>query len=118
MLVGIGLTSCMSSNLTYTGTPYPPIPDSSKIKIVLSEKQDCPDYEEIGILQVIQERGDNLSKVFSVARQEAGQNGGDIIILISSNSKTFPQENVDQQFQSTSNIYVFIVGKIKNSNEK
>lgn len=109
----IVLTSCMTSNFALTGTLHQPLPTDYPIKVILTENKENIEYEEIGALQIKQSDMDNLSKAIELAKTEARVRGGDILFLISLDSKTAVSGNQYGVFSSEKNSYIFVVGKMK-----
>lgn len=105
------LVSCMSSNFTFTGNLYDPLPLDYPVTVVLTENN-TPDYHEIGLLQIIQEDMNNISKVVELAKEQARLNGGDLIILINSNSDHSISANQYGVYSSDKNTYLFVIAKI------
>lgn len=101
----------MSSNFTLTGDIYESLPEDYPIKVVLTGIDDEIDYEEIGALQVKQTDMDNLSKAVDLAKKEARKRGGDIIFLLSSNSKTNVGSYQYGIISEEKNSFIFIIGK-------
>lgn len=107
------LQSCMTSNFALTGTLYDPLPEDYPVKVVLRDSSEYIEYDEIGALQVQQSDMTNLSMAIDLAKKEARNKGGDIIFLISSDSKLAMTGTQDLVFSSEINTYIFIIGKLK-----
>lgn len=107
------LTGCMSSEFILTGPKHESLPLDYPVKVVLPESGQRFEYEDIGILRVKQSDMDNLLKAVELAKKEARLRGGDIVILSSSDSKTSVSGNAYGVFSSENNLFMFIIGKLK-----
>jgi hypothetical protein len=56
---------------------------------------------------------DNLSKAVELAKKEARIKGGDIVLLLSSNSSTSVSGNAYSVYSSPKGTFMFVVGKLK-----
>lgn len=111
--ITILFAGCMSSNFTLTGDTYNSLPEDHPVKVVLTGIDDEFDYKEIGALQVKQSDMNNLSKAVELAKKEARKRGGDIIFLLSSNSKTAVSSYQYGVISEEKNSFIFIIGKRK-----
>lgn len=107
------LTGCMSSEFILTGSKHESLPLDYPLKVVLPESGQRFEYEDIGVLRVKQSDMDNLLKAVELAKTEARLRGGDIVILSSSDSKTSVSGNAYGVFSSEKNLFMFIIGKLK-----
>ena len=104
-LILLIFSSCISSNFSLTENEYESLSEDYPVKIVLTESFENFEYDEIGILQIIQEDIDDFSKVLESAKNEARLKGGDIIFLISSDSNMSVFGTSYGIFSSESNSY-------------
>lgn len=107
----IVLSCCMTSNFTLTGRLFNSLSEDHPVKVVLTPSKDSIEYEVIGALQI--QDSDNLSKAINLAKKEARIRGGDVLILISSDSKISVFGNQYGVFSGKSESYIFVVGKMK-----
>jgi hypothetical protein len=103
----------MTSEFILTGGIHDPLSNEHPIKLILTGNGDTIEYEEIGVLRVKQSDMDNLSKAVELAKKEARLRGGDIVLLLSSNSRTSVSGNAYGVFASENNSFMFVVGKLK-----
>jgi hypothetical protein len=111
-IMSILLISCMTSNFALTGNIYDTLPEDYPVKVILRENIENIQYEEIGALQIRQSDMNNLSRAIDLAKKEARTKGGDIIILISSDSQMGLFGTDDLVMSSEINTYIFIIGRM------
>lgn len=117
-LILILVSSCgilyrTESNFTLTGKARRPLAENSAIKVILNNK-DVPEYDEIGVVQVIQNYGENdLSEAVEEAKMRSREYGGDVIILLSLNNRKSLSESDDEVTTTQTRTYYFTVGKLK-----
>jgi len=111
--ISLLLTGCMSSEFILTGSIRDPLAIDHPIKLVLTENRENIEYEEIGVFRVKQSDMNSLSKAVELAKKEARIKGGDIVLLLSSNSKTTVSGNAYAVYSSVNNAFMFVVGKLK-----
>jgi len=111
VLIFTGCTS-ISSNFSQTGNLFPALSKDYPVQVILTDNKKI-EFEEIGSLQVNQSDESNLSEVIEYAKIQARHRGGDVLRLISTNSKTKVFGNQIGVFSSTDDSYIFVIGKSK-----